>query len=217
MKPRGRVVTVALFGLIVLAFIGRLAGHTHPSSVPVLTNPSTSILPTTTVHHGTHTTTTLHHGTHTTTTIHHVTPRDPGLPNSLLTPGVTNANVAQSNIQSTICVSGFTRTIRPPESYTYNLKVSQLDSGYNYQGDLSTHDYEEDHLVPLEVGGSPSSEQNLWPEPWNVYWNAGAKDQLENTLHEMVCSGQISLASAQRVFMTNWIAGYQRYVGPTPS
>jgi len=138
--------------------------------------------------------------------------RDPGLPNVKATPGAVNPAVTQANIYSTICVSGYTKTIRPPVSYTNRLKYSQLDSGYNYRGDTSAHDYEEDHLVPLEVGGSPSSVKNLWPQPWLVTWNAGKKDQLENKMHSLVCSGSISLAAAQRVFMSNWIAGYQKYV-----
>jgi len=137
---------------------------------------------------------------------------DPGLPNSQLTPGAVSQAVTQSNVYSTICLSGYTKTIRPPFSYTNRLKYSQLDSGYNYRGDTSAHDYEEDHLVPLEVGGSPSSVKNLWPQPWLVTWNAGKKDQLENKMHSLVCSGSISLAAAQKVFMTNWIAGFQKYV-----
>ena len=138
--------------------------------------------------------------------------RDPGLPNSQVTPGAVNPAVSQGNIYSTICVSGYTKTIRPPVSYTNRIKYSQLDSGYNYKGGTSAHDYEEDHLIPLEVGGNPSSVKNLWPEPWLITWNAGKKDQLENKMHSLVCSGSISLAAAQKVFMTNWIAGYQRFV-----
>jgi len=95
-------------------------------------------------------------------------PRDPGLPNNSVTPGAVNQAVTQSNFDSTICVSGYTKTIRPPVSYTNRLKYSQLDSGYNYRGDTSAHDYEEDHLIPLEVGGSPTSVKNLWPQPWLI-------------------------------------------------
>jgi len=146
------------------------------------------------------------------TTTVSASPRDPGIPNIQITPGAVNPAVTQANIYSTICVSGYTKTIRPPVSYTNRIKYSQLDSGYNYRGDTSAHDYEEDHLVPLEVGGSPSSVKNLWPEPWLVAWNAGKKDRLENKMHSLVCSGSISLAAAQKVFMTNWIAGYQKYV-----
>ena len=40
-----------------------------------------------------------------------------------LTPGVLNPDVTQATIRSTICRSGFTRTIRPPVGYTNELKV----------------------------------------------------------------------------------------------
>ena len=139
--------------------------------------------------------------------------RDPGLPNRVLTPGATNPKVTQANIHSTICVSGYSATIRPGESYTESLKYRQLDGGYNLHGDTSARDYEEDHLIPLEVGGSPTSVKNLWPEPRLTTWDAARKDALENTMHRLVCSGAISLLAAQHVFASNWIAGYRQYEG----
>jgi len=139
--------------------------------------------------------------------------RDPGLPNPAKTPGALNPRVTQATIYQTICVSGYTSTIRPAESYTQNLKYQQLDSGYNYQGDTNARDYEEDHQVPLEVGGSPTSVKNLWPEPRYVTWGASRKDVLENKIHSLVCSGAMTLAQGQRIFMTNWIPWYQRYYG----
>ena len=140
-------------------------------------------------------------------------PRDPGLPNPLATPGAINPLVNQANIYSTICISGYTKTIRPSSYFTNKIKHSQLDSGYNLKGDTNPSDYEEDHLVPLEVGGDPTSVKNLFPQPWLVTWNAGKKDRLENKIHSLVCSGAITLATGQKVFMTNWILGYQKYVG----
>ena len=79
-------------------------------------------------------------------------------------------------------------------------------------------DYEEDHLISLELGGSPSSPRNLWPEPHHVIggWGSYTKDKLENRLHSMVCHGQISLAEAQHEIATDWIAAYKRDIGPTP-
>ena len=139
--------------------------------------------------------------------------RNPGLPNARLTPGALNPAVRQSTIHSTICVAGYSSSVRPSESYTERLKFSQLDSGYNLQGDTRASHYEEDHLIPLEVGGSPTSVKNLWPEPRYVVWGAARKDILENRLHELVCSGVVPLATAQRIFAVNWIVGYQRYVG----
>ena len=139
-------------------------------------------------------------------------PRSPALPNPVVTPGATNPRVTQATIHSTICVVGYTTRIRPSEYYTEKLKFHQLDSGYNLHGDTDASHYEEDHLIPLEVGGSASSVKNLWPEPRNIAWGASRKDVLENALHVLVCDGAMPLARAQRVFATNWIAGYRRYV-----
>ena len=135
------------------------------------------------------------------------------LPNPRVTPGATNPAVTPLTINSTICIVGYTRRIRPAESYTEALKFRQLDGGYNLRGDTRASDYEEDHLIPLEVGGSASAPANLWPEPRHLAWGASRKDRLENALHRLVCSGAVPLRVAQRVFATNWIAGYRRYVG----
>jgi hypothetical protein len=134
------------------------------------------------------------------------------LPNHNLTPGATNPAVTQANIGSTICRHGYTKTIRPPEEITSKLKRSQLDSGYTYHGDTSTRDYEEDHLISLEIGGAPSDPRNLWPEPYRAQEGARVKDHIENKLHALVCEGRISLATAQRDIATNWWAAYQRYL-----
>lgn len=141
---------------------------------------------------------------------------DSGLPNTKLTPGAINPKVTQGNIRSTICVSGWTATVRPPVSYTNKLKFDQLNSGYNLAGDLHMKHYEEDHIVPLEVGGNPSSPLNLFPEPRNIKFSAYLKDQLENRIHYLVCSGQLTLKAGQAIFLTNWEKGYSKYVGPLP-
>jgi hypothetical protein len=133
------------------------------------------------------------------------------LPNPSLTPGATNPDVTQDNIGSTICVKGWTKTIRPPANYTNKLKKQQI-ARYGY-ADTNPKHYEEDHLVSLEIGGDPRDERNLWPQPWTSQWNAGTKDKLENALHRMVCAGEISLAEAQRAIATNWIEAYKKYVG----
>lgn len=152
------------------------------------------------------------------------------LPNGVLTPGAVNPSVSQANIRSTICRTGFTSTIRPDESYTTGLKRTQLASGYSWHGDQSTGDYEEDHLISLELGGAPNDPRNLWPEPYAGRRGARIKDLVENKLHDEVCSGSLSLAAAQRDIAADWWAAYQRYggesypkvwdgqyTGPTPS
>jgi hypothetical protein len=108
------------------------------------------------------------------------------------TPGVLNPDVTQANIRSTICRHGWTDTIRPPTSYTNALKTKQMRR-YGEAGSLS--DYQEDHLISLELGGSPTDPRNLWPEP---YPRASDVDQIENELNAEVCSGQLTLAEAQQ-------------------
>jgi hypothetical protein len=139
------------------------------------------------------------------------------LPDPVRTPGATNPAVTQADIDTTICVSGWTATVRPPSSYTTALKQRQLASGYAYHGDTATADYEEDHLISLEIGGSPDSELNLWPQPYDVPDGARVKDVVENKLHGLVCAHTITLATAQRAIAVNWWDAYVRYVGsPAP-
>ena len=77
-------------------------------------------------------------------------------------------------------------------------------------------DYEVDHLIPLELGGS-NSMKNLWPESHRTSpWNAQVKDRLEGKLHELVCSGQLDLKTAQQAIASNWIEAYKFYVSPNP-
>lgn len=67
------------------------------------------------------------------------------LPDASCTPGTYNPDVTQSNIHSTICVSGWTATVRPPTSYSNPLKVQGIaDYGYS---DTNVADYEEDHML----------------------------------------------------------------------
>ncbi len=115
----------------------------------------------------------------------------PVLANPTLTPGSLNPDVTQATIGSTICVSGWTKTVRPPTDYTSALKVKQMPE-YGETG--SPADYQEDHLISLELGGNPTDPKNLWPEP---YPRASEVDLVENELNAKVCSGALTLAEAQ--------------------
>lgn len=138
--------------------------------------------------------------------------RLPGEPDPVLTPGALNPAVTQATIGSTICVSGWTATIRPPSSYTTNLKKQQIVQ-YTYT-DTSTADYEEDHLISLELGGAPTDPRNLWPEPYTASLPDGrptgahTKDGFETQLKNKVCSGTISLAAAQSEIGDHWVHAY---------
>ena len=107
------------------------------------------------------------------------------------TPGVLNPDVTQTNITSTICLHGWTKTIRPTTSYTNDLKERQMRE---YAVGGSRSDYQEDHLISLELGGHPTDPRNLWPEP---YPRASEVDSIENDLNAKVCSGELSLETAQ--------------------
>jgi hypothetical protein len=134
------------------------------------------------------------------------------LPDRHATPGAINPAVTQANIHSTICVAGYTSTIRPASSYTTALKQRQLAAGYQLRGDTDTGDYEEDHLIALELGGSPRSVNNLWPEPYATRQGARVKDTVENALHSLVCDGSVTLRAAQSAIAGNWWRAYQHYV-----
>jgi len=107
------------------------------------------------------------------------------------TPGVLNPDVRQATIATTICVQGWTRTVRPPTDYTNALKLRQMRV-YGETG--SPSGYQEDHLISLELGGHPTDPRNLWPEP---YPRAAQVDVIENEWNNQVCSGSLTLAQAQ--------------------
>jgi hypothetical protein len=127
----------------------------------------------------------------------HVLPRGPSAPvfyaaRPALTPGALNPDVSQATIRATICSRGWTRTVRPPTSYTSALKLVQIRR-YGFAGGPT--DYQEDHFISLELGGAPTDPKNLWPERRP---RANQVDTIENDLNAKVCSGQISLAEGQR-------------------
>ena len=107
------------------------------------------------------------------------------------TPGVLNPDVTQATIGTTICVQGWTRSVRPPTEYTSALKLRQMRA-YGETGPSSA--YQEDHLISLELGGHPTDPRNLWPEP---YPRAAHVDTIENELNAQVCGGSLTLAQAQ--------------------
>lgn len=126
------------------------------------------------------------------------------LPDPKCTPGAVDPTVTQDNIDSTICVPGYTKTVRPPVSVTEPQKLESMKA---YGFDDSPSNYEFDHLIPLELGGAPDDMKNLWPEPHS---SSFTKDGLENYLHEQVCSGNMKLEDAQKAIATNWYDYWMR-------
>lgn len=143
----------------------------------------------------------------------HVGPAD-AYPDSSITPGAVDPRVTQANIHQTICVSGYTATVRPPVSFTEPLKIKQI-AQYGF-ADTNVSDYEEDHFVPLEIGGAPADPKNLFPEHYREPYGAHDKDKVENYLHRQVCDGAMTLAAAQHAIETDWVAVYQRIEPSSP-
>ena len=130
--------------------------------------------------------------------------RDHGqLPDPRCTPGSIDPAVTQANIRSTICRSGYTKTVRPPEAQTERFKI---DVAYVAYGDTHSEKTELDHLVSLELGGSNDA-TNLWPETPPT---PNPKDKVENALNHAVCSGRVTLAAAQGAIASDWLTAEKK-------
>jgi len=124
------------------------------------------------------------------------------LPDPRCTPGAIRSGVPLA----TICTYGYSRSVRPPESYTEPLKLRQMRA-YHLPG--SPRDYEEDHLVPLSIGGARRNPANLWPQPRSGPYNAEQKDEHETWAARMACAGRIPLRRLQHEMAADWIALYR--------
>jgi hypothetical protein len=123
------------------------------------------------------------------------------------TPGARNPAVKQSTIDTTICVSGYSKTVRPAVRITRAEKAASM-AAYGDRGPASGFEY--DHLVSLELGGAPNDPRNLWPEPGGI---PNPKDRVENRLHRDLCAHKISLIAAQRELAKRWVATYHDLFG----
>ena len=127
-------------------------------------------------------------------------------------PGVINPNVTQANIKQTICVAGWTSTIRPSVIITNKIKRALMHK--NGLDGQDPHKWELDHDISLELGGHPSDLDNLWLQSWTGSCNAHQKDVVETKLKTLVCKNTITLVEAQSAITTDWITAYSKYVNP---
>jgi len=113
------------------------------------------------------------------------------LPDASTIPGAVNPAVTQKTIGETICIPGWTRIVRPAVGYTEELKRQQM-AAFGYHDRRLSH-YEEDHLIPLGLGGAPSDPRNLWPEPRTPPdgWGADRKDELGHCHGKRVVSQRL--------------------------
>lgn len=128
------------------------------------------------------------------------------LPDARTTPGATLEVTAED-----VCTAGYSKLVRSVPSRVKEEVYAEYGIASHEPGE-----YEVDHLISLELGGS-NSVRNLWPQSYRTQpWNAHEKDKLENRLHRMVCDGTIDLKTAQRAIASDWIAAYRKYMSPNP-
>lgn len=122
-------------------------------------------------------------------------------PDPALTPGDTRSVTLKN-----LCPHANTKAVRnvtEPER-------RQVFAEYHISYPPKHGQYEVDHLISLELGGS-NDIKNLWPQDYTTKpWNAHVKDKLENKLHSLVCAGKMTLKDAQQGIAADWIALYQK-------
>jgi hypothetical protein len=122
------------------------------------------------------------------------------MPNRVLTPGAT-------------VFLGSEEVCRASNTKNRNVPTAIRRKVFEEYGIPSAqpHAYEVDYLITPALGGSDDI-HNLWPESNSAtVWNSLVKDALEDYLRDLVCAGQIDLATAQREIALNWIEAYKKY------
>ena len=122
-----------------------------------------------------------------------------GIQDKACTPGAIFPDVTADQV----CVSGYSSSVR-------NVPTSEKDQVYAEYG-ISSHftgQYEVDHLISLELGGS-NDISNLWPELADPKPGFHEKDAVENYLHSQVCSGLMTLQKAQQLIASDWHQVYK--------
>ena len=144
------------------------------------------------------------------------------LPDPAVVTGIQNPAVNQGNIRTTVCVANWTKTVRPPTSYTDKLRAQLTPPGHK------PSDGEGDHAWPIEDGGMPGPVplsdpaqtalflHSFWWQIYADHYGARVKDVLESNLHRRLCAGTITIQQAHDALFPNWLVGFVQYVGPLP-
>jgi hypothetical protein len=116
------------------------------------------------------------------------------------TPGAIIKGVTREQI----CATGYSKEVRDVSEEEKEDVFREYGIKHHKPGQ-----YEVDHLVSLELGGS-NGIANLWPEAAKPHPGYHEKDRVENYLHRQVCDGNMSLEEAQRQIANNWLSVYER-------
>lgn len=128
------------------------------------------------------------------------------LPDPACTPGAYYPGA----VTKVICVSGYTSKVRHVTEATKRKVYAEYGITSHYSGQ-----YEVDHLIPLELGGS-NSIANLFPESASPTPGFHQKDKLENQAHAHACDTSGTLRHLQRSMATDWTKLYTALNGSAP-
>ena len=124
-----------------------------------------------------------------------------GLPDPRCTPGAYFSLATPS----LICHKGYSAKVRHVTAATKRLVYAEYGIYSHRRGQ-----YEVDHLVPLEGGGS-NDISNLFPQPAYPKPGFHQKDQLENEMRYRICGSRAGLRSTQRAIARNWLGLYRSW------
>lgn len=127
---------------------------------------------------------------------------------------VGNPAVTPDTFRTTICVPDWAKTQRPPVTYTNKIKRGLMDAAGIPRNQARA--FELDHIVSIEVGGSPTDQRNLRLQPWAGPLNARTKDKLETALKRDVCTGKRTLDEARHMLADDWPGAYLKEFGTAP-
>jgi hypothetical protein len=133
------------------------------------------------------------------------------LPDRRCSPGAYYSGLSKKSI----CSAGFHASSIPHLKDAEKRRVKQE---YGLAPKSYGNKLEIDHIVSLELGGS-NDIANLYPERATFSDHSPGyhiKDKLENRLHDLVCAGEMSLASARHQIASDWEKLYAKVFGATP-
>src|SRR5664280_553353 len=130
-------------------------------------------------------------------------------PDRRCSPGAYYSKLTKAVICSASFRTGSIRNVPQSEKYA-------VEAEYGMAQKLYGRTLEIDHIISLELGGS-NDIANLFPERASPAPSYTVKDKLENKLHDLVCSGSMSLSSARSGIASNWQALYKKVYGAAPA
>jgi hypothetical protein len=131
------------------------------------------------------------------------------LPDRRCSPGAYSSGLTKAVICSGAFRTSTIRNVPDSEKHAVEQEYGMAPGSYGRTIEI-------DHIVSLELGGS-NDIANLFPEPGAGTADYHVKDALENRLHDLVCSGAMTLRTAQRGIASDWEALYRTVFGAAPN